>query len=131
MVELAERMTDKQMRARLMVLAAFCRAHASRLLGRLAEMEVPVKVLLAPTRPLCDDLAEALRREGRVANTMVMRYTEWAEQARRHNDLLTAWVYELNRTEELDRGRELLQLAAQLTRGDSDTAASPGQTTQA
>ncbi|MFP2901105.1 hypothetical protein [Corallococcus sp. 4LFB] len=49
--------------------------------------------------------------------------------ARQHADLSSAWVCELNRTEEQDRARELLALAegalAAVRRGESQAVAAP------
>ena len=111
MTALAERVADPRARARLMVLAAFCRAHASRLLARLAALgrgPLPVPPEDVDVGP---DLALELRREGAFARTSAARYESTAEMARQHADLSSAWVCELNRTEEQDRSRELLSLA--------------------
>jgi hypothetical protein len=111
MTALAERVGDPRARARLMVLAAFCRAHASRLLARLAALgrgPLPVPPEEIEVGP---DLAHELRREGAFARTAAARYEGTAEMARQHADLSSAWVCELNRTEEQDRSRELLSLA--------------------
>ena len=111
MTMLAERLGDSRGRARLMVLAAFCRAHASRLLARLAALgrgplPVPPEEIF-----LDDDTVRELRREGSFARASAARYEATAELARQHADLSSAWVCELNRTEEQDRSRELLALA--------------------
>lgn len=111
MTALAERVADPRARARLMVLAAFCRAHASRLLARLAALgrgPLPVPPEDIEVGP---DLALELRREGAFARTAAARYEATAEMARQHADLSSAWVCELNRTEEQDRSRELLSLS--------------------
>jgi hypothetical protein len=111
MTALAERVEDPRSRARLMVLAAFCRAHASRLLARLAALgrgPLPVPALDVE---LSGDLLGELRREALFARTSAGRYENVAEMARTHADLSSAWVCELNRTEELDRARELFALA--------------------
>ena len=65
LTELAERVSDPRVGARLRVLAAFCRAHASRLLARLAALgrgplPVPPEYLIE-----VDDVGQALRREVR------------------------------------------------------------------
>ncbi len=111
MTMLAERLGDSRGRARLMVLAAFCRAHASRLLARLAALgrgplPVPPEELI-----LDGDTVLELRREGAFARASAARYESTAELARQHADLSSAWVCELNRTEEQDRARELFALA--------------------
>ena len=59
---------------------------------------------------LSADLLVALRREASFARTSAARYEQVAEMARTHADLSSAWVCELNRTEELDRARELFAL---------------------
>ncbi|HET9449594.1 MAG TPA: hypothetical protein VFO83_01865 [Aggregicoccus sp.] len=110
MTALAERVEDPRSRARLRVLAAFCRAHASRLLARLAALgRGPLPVPALDTELSADLLAE-LRREASFARTAAGRYETVAEMARTHADLSSAWVCELNRTEELDRARELFAL---------------------
>jgi hypothetical protein len=110
MTALAERVEDPRSRARLMVLAAFCRAHASRLLARLAALgRGPLPVPSLDVEPSADLLGE-LRREASFARTSASRYETVAEMARTQADLSSAWVCELNRTEELDRSRELFAL---------------------
>lgn len=111
MTALGERVAEPRARARLMVLAAFCRAHASRLLARLAAMgrgPLPVPDLDDVLDP---DLTTALKREAALARHNAQRYEGIAELARRQADLSSAWVCELNRTEEQDRARELFTLA--------------------
>ncbi|MCP3101626.1 hypothetical protein LZ198_22370 [Myxococcus sp. K15C18031901] len=111
MTMLAERIMDARIRARLMVLAAFCRAHASRLLARLAALgRGPLPVPPEHIELDADTLLE-LRREGAFARASAARYETTAELARQQADLSSAWVCELNRTEEQDRARELLALA--------------------
>jgi hypothetical protein len=111
MTALAERVGDPRARARLMVLAAFCRAHASRLLARLAALGRGPLPVPPEDIEVGSDLALELRREGAFARTAASRYESTAEMARQHADLSSAWVCELNRTEEQDRSRELLSLA--------------------
>jgi hypothetical protein len=111
MTALAERVGDPRARARLMVLAAFCRAHASRLLARLAALGRGPLPVPPEDIEVGSDLAHELRREGAFARTAAARYEGTAEMARQHADLSSAWVCELNRTEEQDRSRELLSLA--------------------
>jgi hypothetical protein len=111
MTALAERVADPRARARLMVLAAFCRAHASRLLARLAALGRGPLPVPPEDIEVGSDLALELRREGSFARTAAARYEGTAEMARQHADLSSAWVCELNRTEEQDRSRELLSLA--------------------
>jgi hypothetical protein len=111
MTALAERVGDPRARARLMVLAAFCRAHASRLLARLAALGRGPLPVPSEDVEVGEDLALELRKEGVFARTAAARYESTAEMARQHADLSSAWVCELNRTEEQDRSRELLTLA--------------------
>jgi len=94
-----------------MVLAAFCRAHASRLLARLAALGRGPLPVPPEDVEVGEDLAHELRKEGVFARTAAARYESTAEMARQHADLSSAWVCELNRTEEQDRSRELLTLA--------------------
>jgi hypothetical protein len=125
MTALAERVGDPRARARLMVLAAFCRAHASRLLARLAALGRGPLPVPPEDVEVGEDLAHELRREGAFARTAATRYEGTAEMARQHADLSSAWVCELNRTEEQDRSRELLSLAEGVLPpvGISDSAA--------
>ncbi|WP_233261251.1 hypothetical protein [Vitiosangium sp. GDMCC 1.1324] len=111
MTMLAERLGDSRGRARLMVLAAFCRAHASRLLARLAALGRGPLPVPPEEISLDDDTVLELRREGAFARASATRYESTAELARQHADLSSAWVCELNRTEEQDRSRELFALA--------------------
>jgi hypothetical protein len=111
MTMLAERLGDSRGRARLMVLAAFCRAHASRLLARLAALGRGPLPVPPEELTLDDDTVMELRREGAFARASAARYESTAELARQHADLSSAWVCELNRTEEQDRARELFALA--------------------
>ncbi len=111
MTMLAERLGDSRGRARLMVLAAFCRAHASRLLARLAALGRGPLPVPPEELTLDEDTVTELRREGSFARASAARYEVTAELARQHADLSSAWVCELNRTEEQDRARELFALA--------------------
>ncbi len=108
---LAERVEEPQLAARLMVLSAFCRAHAARLLTRLTTLgngplPVPDETEEGPA-----DLIDALLEEARAARRSASRYATMMELARAHQDLSSAWVCELNRSEEEERARELLSLA--------------------
>ena len=126
MTMLAERLGDSRGRARLMVLAAFCRAHASRLLARLAALGRGPLPVPPEEITLDEDTVRELRREGSFARASAARYEATAELARQHADLSSAWVCELNRTEEQDRSRELLALAegaAQAAVSESQMAA--------
>lgn len=111
MTALAERLRDSRGRARLMVLAAFCRAHASRLMARLAALGRGPMPVPPEDIELDEDTVLELRREAAFARASAARYESTAEMARQHADLSSAWVCELNRTEEQDRARELLALA--------------------
>src|SRR5690606_42095323 len=55
--------------------------------------------------------ARLLWRGARSARLSAQRYEGLAQLARQHADLSSAWVCELNRTEELDRAGELAHLA--------------------
>lgn len=106
----AEEISEPHHRARLLVLSAFCRAHASRLLARLAAMgrgplPVPPEVDLdsAPMPVL-------LEREAKHARACAARYAQLTEHARAQGDVSSAWVCELNRTEETERADELMKL---------------------
>ena len=108
---LGERFSDPRLKARMRVLSSFCRAHASRLMARLSALgRGPLPV--PPEEVEADgDLAELLRREAVAARTAAMRYATMADLARSQADLSSAWVCELNRSEEEDRAAELLELA--------------------
>lgn len=108
---LAEAHPDPRARAKLRVLAAFARAHASRLLNRLAAMgrgPLPVPREVDPVDP--EKMNALLLSEAHFARTSAKRYEGLAQLARKHDDLSSAWVCELNRTEELDRANELTHL---------------------
>src|SRR3712207_730062 len=127
----ADRDGEARVRARLMVLAAFCGAHASRLLARLAALGRGPLPVPPEDIELDPDTILELRREGCFARASAARYETTAELARQQADLSSAWVCELNRTEEQDRARELLALAegalAAVMHGPSSTMdASPG-----
>jgi hypothetical protein len=131
MSALAERVGDARARARLMVLAAFCRAHASRLLARLAALGRGPLPVPPEDLDLDPDLVLELRREGAFARASAARYESTAELARQHADLSSAWVCELNRTEEQDRARELFALAEGSLapiNPDASAAAAPADT---
>jgi hypothetical protein len=106
---LAERAEDMKSRARLMVLAAFCRAHASRLLTRLADMgRVPLPV---PDDVIVDgDLSLGLHHGAFAARSAAARYAAMADVARSRSDYSSAWVCELNRAEEEDCAEELMRM---------------------
>ncbi len=109
---LADRMEDPRSRARLLVLAAFNRAHASRLLARLSVVgSVPLPVP-PESIELPDDLGEALRQECQRARRAAVRYQGMAQIARARADLASAWICELNQREEDERARELARLGA-------------------
>lgn len=100
-------------KARISVLGAFRRANASRLLSRLAAMgrgplPVPREVQLLA------DTASALEAEAQILTTLRVRYEEFAETAREHADLSSAWVFELGRPEAGDAARELAAIAESL-----------------
>lgn len=124
MTMLAERLGDSRGRARLMVLAAFCRAHASRLLARLAALGRGPLPVPPEEITLDEDTVTELRREGAFARASAARYESTAELARQHADLSSAWVCELNRTEEQDRARELFALAEGAAQAAAEARAS-------
>lgn len=110
MTALAERMSDPRIRARLMVLAAFCRAHSSRCLNRLDEAKVGLRCLSEATAWEAQALPTLLQ-EAQSAAAFAVRLEKMAALAREAGDFATAWVCELNRAEEVDRARELTGLA--------------------
>jgi len=108
---LGERFEDPRLKARMRVLSSFCRAHASRLMARLSALgRGPLPV---PTEDVDvdSDIIELLRREAVAARTAAIRYASMADLARSQADLSSAWVCELNRSEEEDRATELLMMA--------------------
>ena len=115
----AERCADGTARAKLLVLSAFSRAHASRILARLAALgrgPLPVPPQ-EESEGAPDDLLTALRREVTLCRVAASRYEAMAELARSMSDLSSAWVCELNRTEEEDL---VLDLARLVERGITD-----------
>jgi len=103
------------------VLAAFSRAHASRLLARLASLGRGPLPVPPPESELPDALDEAIRKEASAARASAGRYEGIAALARGSSDVSTAWVCELNRAEEEDRASELLRLAEAVLSGDPPT----------
>jgi len=107
LVAAAEQASDPEVRGRLMVLSAFCRAHASRLIARLAAMgRGPLPVPPDEVR-IEEDLAAVVVQEAGVARAAARRYGALAEAARARADYSSAWVCELNGVEEEDRASEL------------------------
>ena len=106
----ADRVADPAVKARILVLAAFCRAHASRILARLASLgRGPLPV--PPEQEDGDgELAEGLRQVAALARSAATRYETMANTARAQSDLSSAWVCELNRSEEEDLVTELHRL---------------------
>lgn len=108
---IAERSGDVRLKARLLVLAAFCRAHASRLLARLSAMGRGPLPVPPEEVEVEGDVRRALLAEAVAARTAAARYEDMAETARQQADYSSAWVCELNRAEEEDRAQELCRLA--------------------
>jgi hypothetical protein len=108
---LADRISNPKQQARISVLAAFCRAHASRVLARLSAIGRSPLPVPPEQVSLDDDLGIALRREATSAHSAASHYEFLAQLAREKLDLSSAWVCELNRTEEEDRSLELLEIA--------------------
>lgn len=114
MTALAERMGDPRIRARLMVLAAFCRAHSSRCLNRLDEAKVGMRCLSEATEGGMHAMP-TLRQEAQSARALAARFEGMAALAREAGDMSTAWVCALNQTEEEDRFRILTAMADEVT----------------
>jgi len=118
MASLAERLLPPSVRSRLLVQSAFCRAHACRLLARLSTHgrgPLPVPAAQDGPRPAT---AEALVEEARLAKDGATRYRSAADLARKQGDLSSAWVCELNGTEESDRAAQLLALAREVEQAE-------------
>lgn len=114
-IALAEVVGDARCRARLMVLAAFSRAHASRLLAHLAGMgRGPLPVPREETPAIGTDIVGALRAAAADAATLERRFARCFEAATTANDLSAAWLCRLNETEERDAARELAAMARML-----------------
>lgn len=97
--------------------AAFCRAHASRINARLRDAKLPLVPCIAPVPDMAGERREVLLQEAALARAFARRFERIGELARAEADLSTAWVCELNRTEELDRARILTELAHEVTHG--------------
>ncbi len=102
------------------MLAAFSRAHASRLLARLASLGRGPLPVPPPESELAEELEEAIRREAIAARASAGRYEGIAALARGSSDVSTAWVCELNRAEEEDRSAELLAMAERVAATGDD-----------
>ena len=113
---MADLASDAKLKARLMVLSAFCRAHASRLLTRLSAMGRGPLPVPPDHVEIDEELPAALRREAVAARAAAVRYEIMASSARNQSDLSSAWVCELNRGEEEGRASELVRLAIELER---------------
>lgn len=111
---LAEQQGDFRRKARLNVLAAFCRAHASRLLARIAAMGRGPLPVPAEDVSVDDDFATELRANADFLDRLFERYETMAQLAREHCDLSSAWACDLNRAECRDMARELRALAVPL-----------------
>src|SRR5579884_3867649 len=95
LVAAAEQAKDARVRGRLMVLSAFCRAHASRLLARLSAMgRGPLPVPPDEVR-LEEEVATVVASEAAAARASAKRYGALAEAARTQADYSSAWVCEL------------------------------------
>src|SRR4051812_40926375 len=92
----AERSAEPNIRARLLVLAAFCRAHASRILSRLSTLGRCPLPVPPEEMEISDDWHEGLLHEAQGARGSARRYESMAEVARNGGDLSSAWVCELN-----------------------------------
>ncbi|MFN7132650.1 MAG: hypothetical protein ACK4N5_11255 [Myxococcales bacterium] len=126
MEKLAEVATG-QTRTRLLAMAATCQAHASRLLGRLAALGGAPLPVPPDDIDLPDPPSAAMRQEAARAQFAAERYSTMANLARKAVEPAAAWVCELNRQEELDRARELLELATACEQqGDASFLAPPG-----
>ena len=114
MSALADRVPGAAFRSRLLVQSAFCRAHACRLLARLSTQgRGPLPVPEVPDEPP-PVAAEALLSEARLARDSAARYGAAAELARQQGDLSSAWVCELNGTEETERATQLMAMAREV-----------------
>ena len=118
MASLAERLLAPSVRSRLLVQSAFCRAHACRLLARLSTHgRGPLPVPTSEEAPRAV-LVEALVEEARLAKDAATRYRAAADLARKQGDLSSAWVCELNGTEEADRATQLLAMAREVEQAE-------------
>src|SRR4051812_35658676 len=87
---LSERAVEPATRARLMVLAAFCRAHASRLLAPLSSLGRGPLPVPPQDVSVHHDLPTALLKEASFARQNAVRYESMADMARRDADLSSA-----------------------------------------
>lgn len=114
---LVENVDVPYVRARLMVLSSFCRAHSQRLLTRMGLLRPKRLLYVVPPEDyeVGDEILVGLRMEASRASEHCLRYKNAAELARQYADLSSAWVCELNHDEERDRARELLSLVDKLS----------------
>lgn len=99
---------------RLLVLAAFGRAHASRLLARIAAMGFgrgPELVASPEDLEVDKNLKKAFKQEALSMKEEAARYAKLANIARKQSDISSAWVCELNSNELLEQSAEMLQMS--------------------
>lgn len=128
MTSMATKMEMGPVRSRLMVLAAFSRAHASRLRARLVTMRPLLLPVVLDEEVPDTDLVYQLELEAGLALKSAKRYGELTELSRTNGDLSTSWVCQLNGTEEKDRVRELLKLAKTVKEGGGKRDGPLGET---
>jgi hypothetical protein len=113
-VALAERLSCPRLRARVMVLAAFSRAHASRIMARLTALgrgPLPVE----PEGPAVgSDVGRALLAASAASTLRAERAARAHDHAVKAGDLSSSWVLALNRTEDIDAAKELAAMAQEL-----------------
>jgi hypothetical protein len=118
MASLADRVLVASLRSRLLVQSAFCRAHACRLLARLSTHGRGPLPVPAPPDGEAPGAVEALEAEARLARNAATRYRAAADLARKLGDLSSAWVCELNGTEESDRATQLQAMAREAAQAE-------------
>lgn len=104
LISLSEQENDARKKARLLVMAAFFKAHGQRLEARLNSMGC--KITLLPDLEL---KVTTITREAEICLIAAKVYGELADLSRKCADYSSAWVCELNRAECEDSAKELVK----------------------
>ena len=111
---LAQKAREPRLSARISSWASVAKAHTTRLISRIAALGGGPLPVPPEEVEVTVPLDEALAAEIENARYSAERYALIALAARKVFDPSTAWICELNRSEELERANEFSQLALTL-----------------